>query len=153
MAVQHDERLIPLTEAATISPGRPHTSCVWRWCRQGIKARSGKRIRLDHVRVGGRIFTSAQALDRFFSAVAQADAKHFDSPASPRTRLTPRAPRQRARAIEQGRCAGECSRGLNGIRRLLSVPGGGFHRDSSRRASNEARRTGAPQAQGSRPEA
>ena len=69
---------LDLAEAAKRSPGRPHCSTVWRWCRRGIKARSGERIRLRHIRAGGRIFIPAEALDEFFRRVAEADSVHFD---------------------------------------------------------------------------
>ncbi len=73
-----NEILIELADAAKAAPGAPHVSAIWRWCRKGIKVRSGDRLRLDHVRVGGRIFTSRPALARFFKALAEADAAHFD---------------------------------------------------------------------------
>jgi hypothetical protein len=92
---------IILTEAAQRTPGRPHPSTIWRWCRKGVKSRSGRRIKLEHIRVGGRIFTTPSALDRFFKEVAVADAEHFDnlptSTAAPSRR--PCTPTQRQRAI------------------------------------------------------
>ena len=51
--------LITLAEAARIAPARPSTNCVWRWCRKGVLSRGGERIRLQHQRVGGIIFTTA----------------------------------------------------------------------------------------------
>lgn len=42
---------ITLTEVANITPGRPSTNCVWRWCRRGVKSRTGERIHLQHVRM------------------------------------------------------------------------------------------------------
>lgn len=69
---------ISLAQAAQQVPGHPHPSAVWRWCRTGVLSRSGIRVRLEHVRIGGRIFTTQLALDVFFKAVADADASHFD---------------------------------------------------------------------------
>ena len=40
--------LITLTEAAKITPGRPSTNCLWRWCRRGVLSRGGERVRLEH---------------------------------------------------------------------------------------------------------
>ena len=71
------EEFITLSDAAKFSPGQPNTAAVWRWARQGVKARSGDRVYLRHVRVGGRIFTRPDWLGEFFSATAQADAEHF----------------------------------------------------------------------------
>lgn len=69
---------ITLTEAAKIAPGRPSTNCIWRWCRRGVKARGGERVRLQHVRIGGMIYTTARWLEAFGRALADADAKYFD---------------------------------------------------------------------------
>lgn len=91
---------ITMTEAAKLAPGRPSTSCVWRWCRRGVKARDGQRVRLEHVRVGGMIYTTAAWLEAFGRALADADAKHFDlceaSAAEARAAEAP-FPRQRPR--------------------------------------------------------
>lgn len=72
------ENLISLTEAAKIAPGRPSTNCVWRWCRKGVLSRGGERIRLQHQRVGGMIFTTGTWLEEFGRALAEADTKYFD---------------------------------------------------------------------------
>ncbi len=72
------ENLITLAEAAKIAPGRPSTNCVWRWCRKGVLSRGGDRIRLQHQRVGGMIFTTAAWLEEFGHALAEADTKYFE---------------------------------------------------------------------------
>jgi hypothetical protein len=69
---------LSLGQAAAVSPGRPSTNCVWRWCRRGVLARSGTRVRLEHVRVGGKIFTTADWVQSFFAALAAADSAYFD---------------------------------------------------------------------------
>lgn len=71
------EEKIDLTQAAKRCPGRPSCSALWRWCRRGIRARSGERVCLEHVRVGGRLYTSHAACERFFVSVTAADAEHF----------------------------------------------------------------------------
>ena len=77
-----NEIRIDLTEAAKLHyPKRTHPSSVWRHCRRGIQARNGVRIRLEHVRCGGKIFTTAESINRFFTAVASADIEYFDLPA------------------------------------------------------------------------
>jgi Protein of unknown function (DUF1580) len=68
---------ITMTEAAKCSPGRPHISTIWRWARKGVKARNGSRINLEHIRAGGRLFTTEASLERFFKAVAEADQGYF----------------------------------------------------------------------------
>ena len=72
------DNLISLSEASKITPGRPHTATLTRWCRPGIKARTGQRVRLKHWRVGRKIFTTAEALQEFFERTAEADLPHFD---------------------------------------------------------------------------
>lgn len=69
---------ITLAQAAKLAPGRPSSNCVWRWCREGVKAASGTRVRLKHVRFGSRIFTTRRWLNDFGLALAEADAAHFD---------------------------------------------------------------------------
>jgi hypothetical protein len=72
------EEHITLSQAAKLAPGRPSSNCVWRWCREGVKAASGTRVRLKHVRFGSRIYTTRQWLSDFGLALAEADAAHFD---------------------------------------------------------------------------
>jgi hypothetical protein len=92
---------ITLTEAAKITPGRPSTNCLWRWCRRGVLSRSGERIRLEHVRIGGKIFTTAQWVEQFGKALAEADASYFDleeqstEAPTPHSRTCPRTQRRR----------------------------------------------------------
>ena len=76
------ERHLTLSEAARISPGRPHVNSIWRACRKGIKARNGERVKLEHIRFGGRIYTSAEALARFAKRVADAGGDYVDAPVS-----------------------------------------------------------------------
>lgn len=69
---------ITLTQAAKIAPGRPSTNCLWRWCRRGVRARDGQRVRLQHRRIGGKIFTTLAWLDEFGRHLAEADTRYFD---------------------------------------------------------------------------
>ena len=62
---------INLTEAAKRSPGRPHTASIWRWMRKGVLSRGGERITLDHIRAGGKLFTTESALETFFQRVGK----------------------------------------------------------------------------------
>lgn len=93
--------LITLTEAAKITPGRPSTNCLWRWCRRGVLSRGGERVRLEHRRIGGKIFTAPDWLDEFGRKLAEADTRHFDlcqAAASEAAAEEPRVPRRRRRA-------------------------------------------------------
>ncbi len=64
---------LSLTDVAKVTPGRPSTNCVWRWCRRGVLSRSGERIRLQHVRMGGMIYTTHAWLEKFGHLLAAAD--------------------------------------------------------------------------------
>jgi hypothetical protein len=89
---------ISLTEVAKIAPGRPSANCVWRWCRRGVLARNGERIRLEHVRIGGKIFTTRRWLEDFGRRLAAEDAKYFslcEATAAAAAAQTPPFPRQR----------------------------------------------------------
>lgn len=66
------ENLLTLTEAAKFIPPidgkRVNISTLWRWCRRGLNG-----VRLEYIRIGCRIVTSAEALNRFANALAEAD--------------------------------------------------------------------------------
>ncbi len=93
------EEHLTLSEAAKIAPGRPSMNCLWRWCRRGVLARTGERVRLQHTRVGGKIFTTAQSLDEFGRRLAEADAAYFElhdhDAAAPPPRTRPNRRRKR----------------------------------------------------------
>lgn len=96
------EKLITLKQAILAVPGTGHPSAAWRWIRRGVLGRNGERIFLEGVRAGGKLLTSAEAVQRFFAAVAAADAEHFrdrERRQSPRQPTTAR----RHREIEQAR--------------------------------------------------
>lgn len=79
------ERLLTIAEAARSLPGRPHIASVWRWVNRGIQGQ-----RLESIKVGGKRFTSAEAIARFIDrTTAAADGEPVP------TRTT----RERERAI------------------------------------------------------
>lgn len=60
-----NERLLTLDEAARLRPagrsGRPaHVSTIYRWVARGIRG-----VRLEAIRIGGRLYTSMEALQQF----------------------------------------------------------------------------------------
>ncbi|MHB8953851.1 MAG: DUF1580 domain-containing protein [Pirellulaceae bacterium] len=79
------ENLKHLSAAANSIHWRPNTSTVWRWFKRGIRG-----IRLETILIGGRRYTSDEALDRFFTAITAA-ASGETPPA--------RTPMQRSRAV------------------------------------------------------
>lgn len=107
----HEDAHLSLTDVAKIVPGRPSANCVWRWCRRGVLARSGERIRLRHVRIGGKIFTTRRWLEDFGRELAAEDAKYFSlceattAAARAEEPPPPKAQRRRGREYEQRRLA------------------------------------------------
>lgn len=81
----------------------PHLSAAWRWCRRGVLARNGQRIKLRHTRLGRRVVVPEDAVKEFLDAVALADALYFDSaPATPSPPLPkPAKPALRRRQIAE----------------------------------------------------
>ena len=69
--------LISLTEASKIVPRRPTVSTLWRWARKGLRARDGQLIRLEHRRIGARVYTTASWLSDFFARCTAADQAYF----------------------------------------------------------------------------
>jgi hypothetical protein len=78
------EQLLTLGEATALLPDRPSISTLWRWRTKGARGR-----RLESVILGGKVYTSAEALQRFAHQQGGADQSQI------------RTPRQRERAISQ----------------------------------------------------
>jgi hypothetical protein len=68
MIDHEDKTLISLTEASHLIPGRPSLSTLWRWCRTGV---GHPRVKLEILKIGGRIFTSKKALQTFIERLSQ----------------------------------------------------------------------------------
>jgi len=65
------EKIVTLTEAAKMLPGRPAVSTLWRWRTRGVHG-----IRLETRKLGHSRVTSMEAIERFSEAVtAAADGK------------------------------------------------------------------------------
>ena len=54
------EKILSLTAAAKLLPGRPHVATIYRWFQHGIRG-----VRLETVLIGGKRFTSHEAIQRF----------------------------------------------------------------------------------------
>ena len=66
------ENILSLSDAARALPKvdgkQPHISSLWRWTKHGVRG-----VRLEHARIGNRIVTSAEALNRFANNLAAAE--------------------------------------------------------------------------------
>ena len=58
------ERMVPLAQSPKHIPGRPNASTPYRWATVGVRG----GIRLETVVVGGKRFTSIEAIQRFIRA-------------------------------------------------------------------------------------
>lgn len=63
----HVETLLTLSQAARSLPSRPHWSTLQRWRVAGIRG-----VKLETCLIGGRRFTSAEALERFCNSTTAA---------------------------------------------------------------------------------
>ena len=61
-----NEQAVTIAEAVAFVPGKPNVATLWRWMHNGVRG-----IRLEAVPVGGRWFTSKEAIERFLAAQAQ----------------------------------------------------------------------------------
>ena len=58
------ETTCSIAEAAKRFPGRPHVATVWRYVHHGVHGQ-----RLETIKVGGKRFTSHEAIERFIERV------------------------------------------------------------------------------------
>ncbi|MBY0514016.1 MAG: DUF1580 domain-containing protein [Gemmataceae bacterium] len=96
-----DEKPIGMAAAAALvgsfRRGRPtHCATVTRWCAKGVKRADGRVVRLESVRVGGRMVTSKAAVVRFLEAQQREPAAA--PPQSDTGQLSP-APGRRAAEV------------------------------------------------------
>lgn len=56
------EDCISLADVTSELPSDPNKSTAWRWAKRGLKG-----VKLEVVQIGGKAFTSRQALTRFIA--------------------------------------------------------------------------------------
>jgi hypothetical protein len=91
MSISLSESLVSLIEATRLIPGRPHISSLHRWRTRGVR-----NVRLETTVVGGRRYTSREAIERFIDR-STAAANH--APSSQTTVQSRRAAEQAAREL------------------------------------------------------
>lgn len=87
-----DERYLTLEEAVQLVPRHPSAGTIWRWIRRGVWTRHGGNVRLRHVRIGGRVYTTEDWIRQFLDDLASADLanakwQHPNRVSAPPTRL------------------------------------------------------------------
>jgi|CXWL01.1.fsa_nt_gi hypothetical protein len=94
-----NEEMIDAKTAANSMRPRVKVSQVWRWMREGVVARNGTRIFLEHRRFGRKLFTTREALAHFGAQVADHDLqKWWKAPAVARQQAAPVKPEARTQA-------------------------------------------------------
>lgn len=99
----NNETLGSLSEITRLLPPyqgrRIHPSTLWRWSSRGIRG-----IRLETIRLGGRILCSVEAVTRFSAKLADLDQQQADNDPLPvRQKARKRTPTQRDRDVARAR--------------------------------------------------
>ena len=92
-----NENLIQFTDAPCHIPGRPHIATVHRW-----RLRGARGVRLDSILVGGKRFTSTEAIERFIEQTTTA----ADGVTAPRTETSAAREKRLARVEAELAAAG-----------------------------------------------
>ena len=95
------EEVFSLSRATQFVPAvdgnRVHTSTLWRWCVKGCKG-----VRLEHIRLGRRILTSHEAINRFANRLARKEERELLQTLAPAKEFTVQfSDTEREKAIEQ----------------------------------------------------
>ena len=61
------DHILLLAKTASVVPSRPHVATLYRWWRRGVRG-----IKLETVVIGGRRYTSLEALQRFADRLSEA---------------------------------------------------------------------------------
>lgn len=78
----HDESLVPVNKIPNHVPDRPHVATCWRWINRGCRG-----VKLETVLVGGKRYTSLEALQRFVErTTAAADGTSTVTASTPSAR-------------------------------------------------------------------
>jgi len=120
---ENTDQHLTLNQAARIAPGNVSPNCLWRWCRRGVLSRSGERIKLKHVRIGGKLFTMAKWIEDFGERLAEADAKYFELSDEPDGCAELASPPRRKRVTQSAVADDRRREHLSQVRRELEAEG------------------------------
>lgn len=94
MSISAEEKLLPLLKAVEMETGqRPHAATLHRWRLKGVSG-----VQLETVRVGGRRFTSREAVRRFIERSTAA----VDNVEAPLSETTTRSRDAAAVRVDRG---------------------------------------------------
>ncbi|MGD8453620.1 MAG: hypothetical protein PVJ57_17540 [Phycisphaerae bacterium] len=95
-----------LEEATRWIPRRFSAATIWRWIRYGLTTSSGTVVKLRHLQIGRRMFTTAAWLQEFFDALTAAADQAFQGRSKRRPqRKTRKTRKTRRTATRQRRLA------------------------------------------------
>lgn len=94
LRVSNQDNYVPLLEAASLFPKRPHRNSMARWVLRGVNC-NGQTIRLQAIRSSGRWYTTARWVADFI-ALTTAASLRGDTPESDQREA-------QRRSIEAGR--------------------------------------------------
>ena len=83
MSISLTEKLVSLPGATRLLPGRPHISTLWRWATRGVRS-----VRLETTLIGGRRYTSHEALERFIDRTTGSIGSAGGHPQLPSARMS-----------------------------------------------------------------
>ena len=75
-----------------------HTSTLWRWTSRGLRG-----VRLEYLRLGGRILTSVEAVTRFAAKLNDLDQQQPEDAPPPVQKARKRTPTARDRDVASAR--------------------------------------------------
>ena len=90
------ETVIPISQAPRHFPGRPNISSIYRWFGRGSRG-----ARLETVVVGGRRYTSIEAIERFIAATTANSPGADPQPTRPTSRQREAAIRRAERELSE----------------------------------------------------
>lgn len=88
---------ITCAQAARLVPGKPAPATIWRWATHGVRG-----VQLQHLRPGGRVYTTTAWLQAFIAATTQSAARspRRSMPARPARKARKATPVQRQKQID-----------------------------------------------------
>lgn len=87
------QSLLSLKEARDLLPGKPDLSTIFRWALYGCRG-----VRLQHLRIGRRLYTREEWLNRF---ITELTARDNDNPPKTTCVESPRLSGHRAQRVER----------------------------------------------------
>ena len=79
--IDQTEKRVTFSQATRYVPGEPHVSQIYRWALRGLRG-----VKLEWIQVGGKRFTSVEAIERFIAGLTRAAGGEVATPQPRRQR-------------------------------------------------------------------